>query len=360
MLYSCPHCRQRVAADPVTHEAPELCPSCGISLASSQPAATIPSAATEPPATPTAAPSLATFLQRRAKPPAVPTPGDASPAQQPSQVVQTQGSEAEAGTAEAPQDSPNEILFIDGPPPAWAAPAGAEAAIDESSASAAGMERALPALAEPTEPSVSTRSRTGSELAAGAADPEAPAIAADPPPRPTEPAAAARPAFTRSFSASAPRARAARWQWIAAGVLGLCLALQVLVADRARLAADPAWRPFVSSLCGTLGCTLPPWRQPEAFTMLSRDVRSMPGAAGALRVQATFRNDTRWSQPWPVLLLSLSDADGKVVGARAFKADEYLDASATQAELAPGQSAQIVLQLREPDAAVVAFSFDFR
>ena len=99
--------------------------------------------------------------------------------------------------------------------------------------------------------------------------------------------------------------------------------------------------------------------------MLGRDVRPLRGTPGALQVQATFRNDARWSQSWPVLLLSLSDADGRVVGARAFRPDEYLDpsineVSATQSVLAPGQSARVVLHLREPAANVVAFSFDFR
>jgi hypothetical protein len=79
-----------------------------------------------------------------------------------------------------------------------------------------------------------------------------------------------------------------------------------------------------------------------------------------LNVQATFRNDARWPQAWPVLLLSLSDADGRVLGARAFAPKEYLGATATQTELAPGQSAQIVLRLHEPNPDVVAFSFDFR
>ena len=94
--------------------------------------------------------------------------------------------------------------------------------------------------------------------------------------------------------------------------------------------------------------------------MLSRDVSPIPDTRGGLNVQATFRNDARWPQAWPVLLLSLSDADGRVLGSRAFSPKEYLGAAATQTELAPGQSAQIALKLHEPNPDVVAFSFDFR
>ena len=100
------------------------------------------------------------------------------------------------------------------------------------------------------------------------------------------------------------------------GVLALALVLQILLANRASLAADARWRPVVGGLCSVAGCTLPPWREPDAFTMIERDVRAHPSAAGALRVAATFRNDARWPQPWPTLVLTLSDVDGRAVGAR--------------------------------------------
>ena len=143
-------------------------------------------------------------------------------------------------------------------------------------------------------------------------------------------------------------------------VLAVALVVQVLLADRARLAADARWRPIVGGLCSVVGCSLPPWREPAAFTMLERDVRAHPSAAGALRVSATFRNDARWPQPWPTLMLTLSDVDGRVVGARAFAPADYLDATAAGARLAPGQRASVALDVLEPAPDIVAFTFDFR
>ena len=58
------------------------------------------------------------------------------------------------------------------------------------------------------------------------------------------------------------------------GVLALALVLQILLANRASLAADARWRPVVGGLCSVAGCTLPPWREPDAFTMIERDVRA--------------------------------------------------------------------------------------
>lgn len=179
-------------------------------------------------------------------------------------------------------------------------------------------------------------------------------------PTPITQALPATPSFTRQSARAGTHPRTARWQWALLIVLSLTLALQVLLADRARLAADATWRPLISHLCGALGCSIPPWHQPGAFAMLSRDVSPIAGSAGGLNVQATFRNDARWAQDWPMLMLSLSDADGRVLGSRTFTPREYLGATATQTELAPGQSAQIALQLHEPNPNVVAFTFDFR
>lgn len=154
--------------------------------------------------------------------------------------------------------------------------------------------------------------------------------------------------------------RAPRWQWATVLALALLLLLQIALADRARLAADAATRPWIATLCAALGCSLPAWHEPAAFTMTSRDVRPVPGQAGALQVQASIRNDARWAQQWPTLRLSLSDADGRVIGTGVFDASDYLGQEApTASALEPGQSAQIAFQVREPAASTVAFNFEF-
>ena len=157
-----------------------------------------------------------------------------------------------------------------------------------------------------------------------------------------------------------PGLRERRLVAIGIAVLAVALALQVLVADRANLAADARWRPVVAATCGALGCDVPPWREPSAFVMLERDVRAHPTERGALRVSATFRNEARWPQPWPALLLTLSDVDGRVVGARAFAPGDYLDPAAARSTLAPGQRASVVFDVVEPAPDIVAFNFEFR
>ncbi len=157
-----------------------------------------------------------------------------------------------------------------------------------------------------------------------------------------------------------------RWPMRAlVAVLTVMLGLQLMLAQRAELAADARWRPWIQATCDVLGCTLPPWRDPGAFRMLDRDVRGRPDAPGVLQVTASFRNDARWAQAWPTLRVGLTDIEGREVAARAFVPAEYRtapggDAADGDALLAPGQSASVRFDVREPEARIVAFTFDFR
>jgi len=160
------------------------------------------------------------------------------------------------------------------------------------------------------------------------------------------------PSFVRGTQHPA-RARLA-WPWYAAIVaLGLLLALQLLLAQRHELAASARWRPSLMRVCNVLRCDIPPWHEPRAFTMLARNVQPSPTTAGVLLVEARFRNDARWPQRWPRIFLSLSDVEGRPVGARAFVPGEYRLAATSTDLLAPGQSATVRLQLREPARPVV-------
>ena len=148
-------------------------------------------------------------------------------------------------------------------------------------------------------------------------------------------------------------------EWIALCVLALVLLAQLFFGERDRLAANAQWRPVVSAVCGVTGCTVPAWHEPGAYAMLSRDVIAVPGRPGVLRVQASIRNDARWAQPWPVLALSLSDANGRLLGRRRFAPSDYLGRAPDTALLQAGQAAQLAFDIVEPAPGVVAFDFRF-
>ena len=185
--------------------------------------------------------------------------------------------------------------------------------------------------------------------------------------RATDPGAPSQP-DTRHTAPQAPsfmlpvaHQPAPRWHWGLIAALSAALLVQIAVADRARLSADAGTRPWVSALCTVLRCSLPPWHDPAAFTMLSREIRPATDQPGALLGKASFRNDARWPQAWPQLKLALSDADGRTIGSNVFMPEEYLGRPPADAPLLdPGQSAQVSFRVREPAAATVAFTFDFQ
>lgn len=169
-----------------------------------------------------------------------------------------------------------------------------------------------------------------------------------------------QPNFLRAIAAPA-RPDGKRWPGIvAACVLSALLVLQLLLSQRAELAATERWRPVIETTCTVLGCDVPLWHQPAAYTMLARDVQPVAGRAGVLQVRASFRNDARWPQAWPVLQLQLTDVNGQPVAARLLQPDDYHSADATPPPLAPGQSASVTFHVAEPATPIVAFNFDFR
>src|SRR5690606_25747421 len=91
---------------------------------------------------------------------------------------------------------------------------------------------------------------------------------------------------------------------------------------------------------------------------LAREVAPHPQRRDALRARASFRNDARWPQPWPRLLLTLSDVDGRAVAARAFTPDQYLGGAPSTPLVAPGQTVEIALEIREPSVETVSYAWD--
>jgi hypothetical protein len=320
-------------------------------------------AATPPAATSDALPAtIAPVVDIDPAPPAAVSPAAVSPATaspataSPAAASPAAASPAAASPAAAsPADAlPADALPADAPPVAMAprlppheAPGKDRGEIGSDNLSVSGSG--------PTDASVTPPENIDAAAAALVAAMPATTTAADTLPLP----ARAAPSFATTRATTARSRRDYRAVG-AALALTLALGLQLLLAQRAVLAADPGWRPAITALCGLLRCALPPWREPAAFTMLNRHVRPHPDAPGTLLIDASFRNDARWPQPWPRLELTLSDVDGRTVGARTFDASEYLGVPPAQPELAPGQSASLSLAVVEPAPDIVSFTFDFR
>ena len=396
MFINCPNCNALVATDLVTDLPPLQCPRCDFGLRDMQarqvtvPTATDPVAVAPPPlladppglAAPTAPMMPATppapgpkpavrFIPLHEPPPSAALVPPSSPGFEPAETAAPPRDDA-AGRATDAAASPSphqddEAPGDDAPPaPATARPTAA-AGTPPPPATAPPPTQPAPSaavgvdtpVAEATAPATSTSS-PAPQAPASAPAPAATGAPAAPPS--AQPAAGVRtaPSFLRTASPAAhalsPRER--RVLRIAIPALTVLLVLQLLLADRVRLAGDATWRPWVAAACTLARCALPPWHAPDAITLVQRDVRPHPAQSGVLQVSATLRNDAAYPQAWPMLLLTLSDVDGRPLGARWFAPGEYRPTDAADI-LAPGAAAAFRIDVVEPSPHTVAFNFTF-
>lgn len=151
------------------------------------------------------------------------------------------------------------------------------------------------------------------------------------------------------------------WLWgLGCLILVLALVAQIAWAQRTTLIRDPATQAWALRMCANLDCRLPPIRDVTKLELLSRDIRPDPDTAGALTITATVRNDAAFRQPWPVVVVELTDLDNEVVAMRRFRPTEYMpDRARRTGGLAPGTTAVVAFEVADPGKRAVSFRFGF-
>ncbi|OOG49458.1 zinc-ribbon and DUF3426 domain-containing protein [Rhodanobacter sp. C01] len=179
------------------------------------------------------------------------------------------------------------------------------------------------------------------------------------------------PRFARESSAHQPTRSARprhvhstgerRWPWVVAcTLLALLLAAQLGWAERDPLIRNPTTGGWLRISCAILGCPLPLVAAPEQLRLLASNVQAHPSVAGALMISARVRNDAMFAQPYPILTITLSNAQGQRIAMRRLRPDEYLDDPVLlNRGLAPGASAVLLLEVEDPGDKAVGFEFGF-
>lgn len=152
-----------------------------------------------------------------------------------------------------------------------------------------------------------------------------------------------------------------RWPWITAcTVLLLALGAQLAWAERDAMIGDDTMGPLLRDACNTLGCQLPLVQDIKRLSLVARDVQAHPSVPGALLITANLRNDAPFAQPYPVVSITLSDANGTKLAMRRLRPTEYLGDGATLRKGIPSDgSAALMLEVEDPSGKAVAFEFDF-
>jgi hypothetical protein len=147
---------------------------------------------------------------------------------------------------------------------------------------------------------------------------------------------------------------------ISIALLSLLLGLQWAWFNRAELAADADWRPLLAQFCTMAHCELPMRSDLSQLAIINREVRQHPAVSEALLINAEFKNQADFPQPYPFFEVSFIDSTGRPVAVRRFSPAEYLgegvDVPLGMAAHAP---VQVVLEVMDPGEAAVSFQFDF-
>ncbi|MEO8747970.1 MAG: zinc-ribbon and DUF3426 domain-containing protein [Rhodanobacter sp.] len=149
--------------------------------------------------------------------------------------------------------------------------------------------------------------------------------------------------------------------WTAAcGILLLVLAGQVAWAEREALITQPSIGNWLRESCAVLRCSLPLVAAPARLRVVDSNVQSHPSVAHALLISARISNDAAFAQPYPVVTVTLSDAQGKRLAMRRLSPREYLDDPQTLRHgLGPGASSVLMLEVADPGDQAVEFELGF-
>lgn len=143
-------------------------------------------------------------------------------------------------------------------------------------------------------------------------------------------------------------------------VLLMIFILQYSYSMRDDLARYPELRPLVQKLCEVAQCDVPMQQNVDLIKLTHRDITIHPRVKGALLINAVFVNNAKFTQPFPLMQITLSDINGRVIAKRRFQPVEYLDADVNiRRGMTSTNPVQIVLEIADPGKDAVNFEFNF-
>jgi predicted Zn finger-like uncharacterized protein len=133
-------------------------------------------------------------------------------------------------------------------------------------------------------------------------------------------------------------------------LMAILLAGQWMYFNRDELARDKQWAPYVQLFCASLHCTITPRHDVGLVELADTRVTPHPKFDKALRVKATLINRARYTQPYPLMEVTLTDTEGKVLARKRFHAKEYLkNNKQVETGLVPNVAHKAQMEITSPE-----------
>lgn len=154
----------------------------------------------------------------------------------------------------------------------------------------------------------------------------------------------------------APRRGPPPTVWALGVVFAMALFLgQFVYFYRNELAQVPELRPHLVRLCAMARCNLIPPAAGLVPELVQTRIAPHPRYANALRLRASFINRTERQLALPLMQVSITDNDGRLLARRTFTPREYLETRAEAATLAPNVLINTSLAVTNPDGKAAGY-----
>lgn len=139
--------------------------------------------------------------------------------------------------------------------------------------------------------------------------------------------------------------------WVAGNLLVLVfLGVQFVYFYSTELAQNVELKPYIQKACDRLGCTIRPRIDAGLIELTRVRISPHPRYIKVLRLRASLINRASFSQPFPLMEVTLSDRRGRLVGRRTFRPEEYLKKANNELrEMIPNVIARARLEFTNPN-----------
>lgn len=134
------------------------------------------------------------------------------------------------------------------------------------------------------------------------------------------------------------------WLWLAGTILLLVgLGVQGLYGFRTELASRyPDFKPFLQHLCG---CTIRLPANPDMLSIETSNLEADPNQANLVVLNAILRNRAKVAQEYPLLELTLTDTQDRMIARRIFPPTEYAKNTDLKRGMPPNEEVTVKLHL---------------